>query len=87
MFFVIPQSNLASDPVVASGAAAQLAVFAIMSVCLFSFGAGIAEDRAMPWDPYLRTLPAGPGPHVVGRLLNGLTFAAMGLAPLLILAG
>lgn len=87
MFFVIPQSDLASDPVVASAAAAQLAVFAIMSVCLFNFGAGIAEDRAMPWDPYLRTLPAGPGPRVVGRLLNGLTFAAMGLVPLLILAG
>ena len=37
------------------------------------FGAGIAEDRATPWDPYLRTLPAGLGPRVVARLLNGLT--------------
>lgn len=86
MFFVIPQGDLASDPVIASAAAAQLSVFAIMSVCLFSFGAGIAEDRATPWDPYLRTLPAGPGPRLVGRLLNGLTFAAMGLVPLLVLA-
>ena len=86
MFFVVPQGELASDPVIASAAAAQLSVFAIMSVCLFTFGAGIAEDRAMPWDPYLRTLPAGPGPRLVGRLLNGLTFAAMGLVPLLVLA-
>lgn len=86
MFFVIPQGELASDPVIASAAAAQLSVFSIMSVCLFTFGAGIAEDRAMPWDPYLRTLPAGPGPRFAGRLLNGLTFAAMGLVPLLVLA-
>jgi len=86
LFFVIPQSELASDPVIASAAAAQLSVFAIMSVCLFNFGVAIAEDRATPWDPYLRTLPAGPGPRFTGRLLNGLTFAAMGLVPLLILA-
>jgi len=86
MFFVIPQGDLASEPVIASAAAAQLSVFAIMSVCLFTFGAGIAEDRATPWDPYLRTLPAGPGPRVVGRLLNGVTFAVMGLVPLLLLA-
>lgn len=87
LFFVIPQSELASDPVIASAAAAQLSVFAIMSVCLFNFGVAIAEDRGTPWDPYLRTLPAGPGPRFIGRLLNGLTFAAMGLVPLLILAG
>lgn len=86
MFFVVPQGDLASDPVIASAAAAQLSVFAIMSVCLFSFGAAIAEDRATPWDPYLRTLPAGPGPRFAGRVLNGLTFAAMGLLPLLSLA-
>ena len=86
LFFVIPQDELASDPVIASAAAAQLSVFAMMSVCLFSFGVGIAEDRAIPWDPYLRTLPAGPGPRFAGRLLNGLTFAAMGLLPLLLLA-
>lgn len=86
MFFVVPMGDLAADPVIASAAAAQLSVFAIMSVCLFTFGAGIAEDRAMPWDPYLRTFPAGPGPRMAGRLLNGLTFAAMGLVPLLVLA-
>lgn len=85
-FFVVPQGDLAADPVIASAATAQLSVFAIMSVCLFNFGAGIAEERAQPWDPYLRTLPAGPGPAFASRLLNGLTFAAMGLVPLLVLA-
>ncbi|MBA3369008.1 MAG: ABC transporter permease [Geodermatophilaceae bacterium] len=86
LFFVIPQAELASDPMIASAAAAQLSVFAIMSVCLFNFGVAIAEDRAMSWDSYLRTLPAGPGPRFTGRLLNGLAFAAMGLVPLLVLA-
>ena len=39
-----------------------------MSTCLFSFGVGVSEDRAMPFDPFLRTLPGrrraaahGPG--------------------------
>lgn len=86
LFFVIPQGDLASDPLASSAAAAQLSVFSIMSVCLFSFGAGVAEDRAKPWDPFLRTLPAGPGPRLTGRLLGGITFAFFGLIPLLLLA-
>lgn len=86
LFFVIPQGEVASNPVYSSAAAAQLSVFSIMSVCLFTFGAAIAEDRAQPWDPYLRTLPAGPGPRFAGRILNGLSFAFLGLVPLLLLA-
>jgi ABC-2 type transport system permease protein len=56
LFFVVPQS-FAQDPTQATAAAAQLAVFAVMSVCLFTYGVGVAEDRALPWDGYLRTLP------------------------------
>lgn len=40
LFFVIPQAELASDPMIASAAAAQLSVFAIMSVCLFQLRRG-----------------------------------------------
>lgn len=85
LFFVVPQP-FAQDPAAATAAAAQLAVFAVMSVCLFSFGVGVAEDRALPWDGYLRTLPAGPLPRLAGRLLNGLAFAVLGLAPLVVIA-
>lgn len=86
LFFVVPQEEIAGDPVAATAAAAQLGLFAVISVCLFTFGAGVAEDRATPWDPYLRTLPVGPGPRIAGRLLNGLLFALLGLAPVVVLA-
>ena len=81
LFFVIPQS-FAQDPREATAAAAQLAVFAVMSVCLFTYGVGVAEDRALPWDGYIRTLPVGPLPRLTGRLLTGLAFVVIGLVPL-----
>jgi ABC-2 type transport system permease protein len=86
LFFVVPSDAVSGDPVVATGATAQLAVFSVMSVCLFTYGVGVAEDRALPWDAYIRTLPAGAGPRLGGRLLNGLAFALVGLTPLLLLA-
>ena len=66
LFFVVPQS-FAQNPRLATAATAQLAVFAVMSVCLFTYGVGVAEDRALPWDGYTRTLPVGPAPRLIGR--------------------
>ncbi|MGH3661160.1 MAG: ABC transporter permease [Micromonosporaceae bacterium] len=60
--------------------------FAVMSNCLFTFGVGVAEDREKPWQPYLRTMPAGRGPAMGARLLNGLTWSLLALAPLLVTA-
>jgi ABC-2 type transport system permease protein len=85
LFFIVPQP-FAQDPVSATAATAQLAVFAVMSVCLFTYGVGVAQDRALPWDGYLRTLPAGPVPRLTGRLLNGLAFVVLGLVPLVLIA-
>lgn len=87
LFFVVPMEAVRTDPVASTAAAAQLAVFAVMSTCLFTFGVGVAEDRALPWDGYVRTLPAGPGPRLAGRMLTGLAFALLGLIPLLAVAG
>lgn len=81
VFFVVPQRTVADDPVAATAAVAQLGVFAVMSTCLFSFGAGVSEDRQLPFDPYLRTLPAGPGPRLTGRVLNGLLWSYIALVP------
>ena len=83
--FVVPQSSVAGDPLVATAAVGQLAMFAVMSTCLFTFGAGAAEDRALPFDPYVRTLPAGPGPRLIGRMLTGAFFALLGLVPLVLI--
>ncbi|UJP40501.1 ABC transporter permease [Cellulomonas palmilytica] len=84
LFFVVPQREVAQDPVAALVAVAQLGTFAVMSTCLFSFGAGVSEDRAQPFDPYLRTLPAGPGPRLTGRVLNGLLWSYCALAPVVL---
>ncbi|ROP42803.1 ABC transporter permease [Pseudokineococcus lusitanus] len=80
LFFVVPQP-FAQDPAPATAAVAQISLFAVISVCLFTYGVGVAEDRALPWDPYLRTLPVGAGPRLAGRLLNGLGFALASLVP------
>lgn len=87
LFFVVPIEAVRTDPVASTTAVAQVAVFAAMSTCLFTFGVGVAEDRALPWDGYVRTLPAGPGPRLAGRLLNGMAFALLGLVPVLAVAG
>lgn len=83
--FVVPQAG-GMSPVQATGAAAQLAVFSAMSVSLFSHGAGIAEDRALPWDTHLRTLPVGAGPRFLARVFLGVFFTVVGLVPLILLA-
>lgn len=84
-FFVVPQQSVAGDPVAATAAVGQLAMFAVMSTCMFTFGVGAAEDRALPFDPYVRTLPAGPAPRMIGRMLTGGFFAFLGLVPLVLI--
>ncbi|WP_432486533.1 ABC transporter permease [Kineococcus sp. SYSU DK018] len=83
--FVVPQSG-AAGPLADTAAVAQLAVFSAMSVALFTHGAGISEDRALPWDTHLRTLPVGAGPRFAARVLMGAFFTVVGLVPLLVLA-
>ena len=85
LFFVVPQ-DVARQPTPATAAVAQIAVFSIMTMCLFVFGVGIAEDRQLPWYSYLRTLPAGPGPRILGAMLNGVAFAVLSLVPIAVLA-
>lgn len=85
LLFVIPQRAVADDPGIATAAVAQLGTFAVMSTCLFSFGVGVSEDRAMPFDPFLRTLPAGAGPRLMGRVLNGVLWSYLALVPLVLL--
>lgn len=85
LFFVVPQP-FAREQVAATAATAQISLFSVLSVCLFTYGVGVAEDRALPWDGYLRTLPAGPVPRLTGRLLNGLCFALLGLLPVLLIS-
>ncbi len=86
LFFVVPQAALREDPVIAAAAAGQLAMVSVLSVCLFTFGLGGAEDRNTPWDPYLRTLSAGIGPRIGARLVTGVAFALVGVCVVGLLA-
>ena len=79
LFFVVPQSALRDEPSAATAAAGQLALVSVLSVCLFSFGLGTAEERSTPWDPYLRTLSAGVLPRLGAKVITGLLFAAVGV--------
>jgi len=84
LFFVVPFAG--SDEVGATYATASMVTFAVMTSNLFGFGVGVAEDRAQPWDPYTRTLPAGPGPRFAGRILAGLAQTFISLLPVVVIA-
>jgi len=85
LFFVVPQGAITSNPIASTAAIAQLGTFAIMSACMFTHGAGVAEDRAKPFDTFVRTLPARPGPRLAGRVVNGLLWAYLALVPLVVI--
>jgi ABC-2 type transport system permease protein len=84
LFFVVP--FVGDDPVAATYATASMVTFAVMTTNLFQYGIGVAEDRAHPWDPFTRTLPAGPGPRFIGRILAGLVLMTISLIPVVVIA-
>ena len=65
--FVVPA--VSGDPVAATFSVGSILVFAVAGVALFQFGVGVAEERAKPWEAYVRTLPVTGLTRFVGRLL------------------
>jgi ABC-2 type transport system permease protein len=84
LFFVVP--FVGNDRTYATYATASMVTFATMTTNLFQYGVGVAEDRAQPWDPYTRTLPAGPAPRFIGRVLAGLVLMTGSLLPVVLIA-
>lgn len=84
LFFVVP--NVGSDPEAATLATGSMVVFATMVTCLFQYGAGVAEDRALPWEPFVRTLPTGAFPRFAGRVLVGSAFVVVAVLPVIAIA-
>ncbi|GAB2460710.1 ABC transporter permease [Streptosporangium sandarakinum] len=84
LFFVVPFAG--DDPLVATLATGSMMTFSVMSTALFTHGLGVADDRAQPWDPYTRTLPAGPWPRFGSNILNGLIMTLLGILPVLVIA-
>ncbi|GGM21064.1 ABC transporter permease [Micromonospora yangpuensis] len=84
LFFVVPFAG--DDPTPATFATAAMVTFSVLSANIFQYGVGVAEDRAQPWDPYLRTLPVGSAPRFAGRVLAGLLLSYFSLIPVLLIA-
>jgi ABC-2 type transport system permease protein len=82
--FVVPWVR--NDAEIATYATASMITFAVMSTNLFQYGIGVAEDRAQPWEPFVRTLPAGALPRFAGRLLAGLALMVFALLPVVLIA-
>lgn len=85
--FVLPQSYVTQDPEMATASVASMVVFAFMASGLFSIGIDLAEQRAKPWVPFLRTLPALPGARIGGMLLATLAIGSLAMVPLLLVGG
>ncbi|MEV4462494.1 ABC transporter permease [Micromonospora echinofusca] len=83
LFFVVPFAG--KDPVAATYATAAMVTFSVMSANIFQYGVGVAEDRDQPWNPYTRTLPAGPAPRFAGRVLAGLALTYLSLVPVVVI--
>lgn len=84
IFFVVP--FVGDNPTYATFATASMVTFVVMTSNLFQYGIGVAEDRAQPWDPYARTLPAGAGPRFAGRIVAGLAMMLLSLIPVVVIA-
>ena len=63
---------------------ASYAMWAILGVAFFQFGAGIAEERATPWERFLRTLPLSGLQRLAGRVLSAALFAAAAAAVVIV---
>jgi ABC-2 type transport system permease protein len=60
------------------------AAVAVLGVVFFQFGVGIAADRVLAWEIFLRTLPVSPWLRIGARVMSALVFAAA--AALLVVA-
>ncbi|MET9344042.1 ABC transporter permease [Nonomuraea sp. NPDC003804] len=82
--FVVPFTG--DDPLMATVGTASMTLFAVMSSSLMGLAIGVADDRGKPWDPYVRTLPAGPFPRFAGRMLTSLAIMLIAVVPVVLVA-
>ena len=81
LFFLIP--NLPADA--ADQGVAVVLLFSFTMLGIFIFGAGTAQERSMPWDAYLRTLPVRARTVLGANMLVGFCFALTGALPAIVL--
>ncbi|GGK70714.1 hypothetical protein Ppa06_35730 [Planomonospora parontospora subsp. parontospora] len=81
--FVVPFTG--QDAATATTATGSLVFFGAMSSALTGLATAVSQDRELPWDPYLRTLPAGPLPRFAGRILSTLAAVLISVVPVLVM--
>lgn len=87
MFFALFALSFAkSSPAVAGPVMLSYVAFAIIGVTLFQFGVGVAADRALPWERYVRTLGAATATRFAARTIVAMAFALLASAAVVILA-
>jgi ABC-2 type transport system permease protein len=82
--FVVPFAG--QVPVAATQATGSMMLIGAMSASLMGLSITVAQDREQPWNPYLRTLPAGPFPRFAGRILTTMATILMAVIPVLLIA-
>ena len=85
LFFVVPQRAVAENAEWATQAVISLSVFAVLANALFGFGLNIAQSRELPWDPYLRTLPAPGISRVLGHVFSTGLVGIAAIVPVVVL--
>ena len=85
LFFVVPQRAVAENAEWATQAVISLSVFAVLANALFGFGLNIAQSRELPWDPYLRTLPAPGLSRVLGHVFSTGLVGIAAIVPVVVL--
>ncbi|GIH97010.1 ABC transporter permease [Planobispora siamensis] len=80
--FVVPFTG--QDATAATTATGSLMFFGSMSSALIGLSSAVSQDRELPWNPYLRTLPAGPLPRFAGRVLSTLIVVLLSAIPVLL---
>jgi ABC-2 type transport system permease protein len=69
LLFVAPRPDADPDLLLAS-----FAGFSLLAVAFFQFGVGIAVERELPWERYLRTLPVRVRVRFAARSLSAVLF-------------
>lgn len=63
---------------------ASFGAYGVGQVMVYSFGIGVANERAMKVDLLMRATPLPPMIHVLARVLNALVFALVSLTVLIV---
>ncbi|WP_157245236.1 ABC transporter permease [Nonomuraea typhae] len=82
--FVIPFAG--DDPAAATRATGSMMLLGALSSAVISLSITVSQDREQPWNPYLRTLPAGPLPRFAGRILSSLAGMWLSVIPVVVIA-